>query len=131
MQRSPRIPVSWGECIDKITILEIKLRKAISEEAAANVAAELAMLTDALAQLAPAIPDLRDLQVKLRHINETLWTVEDDLRICEKQQAFGDRFVELARSVYRLNDERARIKRAINDLTHSQIVEEKFYASDR
>ena len=130
MSLLPRIPVSWGECIDKITILEIKSRKATSVEASANVAAELALLTDVLPQLSPVPPQLRDLRLNLRQINEELWTVEDELRMCEKRQAFDGRFIELARSVYRLNDERARIKRAINGLTCSQIVEEKIYASD-
>ena len=126
----PHVPVSWGECIDKITILEIKSRKSTSKEVSANVATELAVLTEALAHLPSATPDLGEMRLKLQHINEKLWAVEDDLRRCEQKQAFDNGFVDLARSVYSLNDERARIKRAINTLTGSLIVEEKIYAGN-
>jgi tetratricopeptide (TPR) repeat protein len=128
---APMVPVSWGECLDKITILEIKARKATGAEAAANVSAELEALKGTLAQLGPLTGSLEELVGRLRIVNESLWTVEDDLRECEGRERFDARFVELARSVYRLNDERARIKRAINSATNSSIVEEKIYSIGR
>ena len=124
---APYVPISWGECVDKITILEIKLRNAASTQAAANVARELGVLTAALARMGPATPELDRKRAVLRQVNEELWAIEDEIRDCEAKQQFGERFIELARSVYRQNDERARIKRAINELTNSSIVEEKLY----
>ena len=124
---SPQVPVSWGECIDKITILEIKARKVTSAEAADNITRELSELTAALARMAPAAPEFERRRAELRQVNETLWAIEDEIRECEAKKQFGERFVELARSVYIHNDERARIKRAINALTNSAIVEEKLY----
>jgi hypothetical protein len=125
---APRVAVSWGEVVDKLTILEIKSRKASDAIVSANVARELSELKEALARMGPQSPEFEQRRAELGRINETLWTIEDDIRLCEARQEFDGRFVELARSVYRCNDERARIKRAINLLTNSAIVEEKLYA---
>lgn len=124
----PEVPVSWGELLDKITILAIKLERIECATARTNVAAELALLVgiagDPMGSELLAAPIAR-----LRAINEALWTVEDDIRRCEANGEFGAPFVALARSVYRLNDRRAAVKREINDLLGSALVEEKSYVS--
>jgi hypothetical protein len=124
----PEVPVSWGELLDKITILAIKLERIGSAAARANVAAELALLAE-IAREPMRGGGLAAPVARLRAINEELWTIEDDIRRCEAAGEFGSRFVELARSVYRLNDRRAALKREINDLLGSALVEEKSYAS--
>lgn len=113
------VPVSIGELIDKITILEIKTEKIKNPEALVNIQKELDMLR--------AIPTKHVDSEPLRQVNLELWEVEDTLRECEKEKDFGTNFVTLARSVYLLNDKRARIKRAINIFMNSDIVEEKSY----
>ncbi|MFO1159366.1 MAG: DUF6165 family protein [Reyranellaceae bacterium] len=124
--RTPTIPVSWGELIDKITILEIKRERLKDEQARANVVHEMELLT-AVAGPTLSRPDLATLKRTLRALNEVLWDVEDELRRLEAAQRFDDRFVTLARSVYRENDRRAAIKRQINQLLDSEIIEEKGY----
>ncbi|MEW9838437.1 DUF6165 family protein [Mesorhizobium marinum] len=125
-----RVPVSWGECLDKATILEIKARHAKTGQTLKNVETELAALNRAISALQPLDHGLNELRERLKAVNETLWRVEDDLRGYERQGLFDAGFVELARSVYRLNDERAAIKRAINAATGSTIVEEKIYSAE-
>lgn len=128
MQSQPLVPVSIGELIDKITILELKQRHIEDAAKRANVDAEHAALQAVLAPLlvgapaavAPAID-------RLREINGKLWVIEDDIRDCERAQDFGARFVALARSVYVTNDERAAVKRELNGLLGSRLVEEKSY----
>jgi hypothetical protein len=124
----PTIPVSWGELIDKITILEIKETKLHSTQAVANVRQELKALTSAAAG-AIDDPDLAALRSQLRSINETLWNVEDQLRAKEATRCFDRAFIELARSVYVNNDRRADLKRRINVLMKSAILEEKQYTA--
>lgn len=123
MTEMPRVPVSWGELIDKITILEIKTERLTDPTALANVKRELALLLAAL----PAIDGLAPLRQELAAINRRLWDIEDAIRAKESKQSFDDEFVALARSVYRTNDERARIKRDINLLLQSPLIEEKHY----
>lgn len=111
------IPVSVGELFDKITILRIKMEKGIG-----GVANEL----DYLESKIPEIPYYVDVYVKMLHnINSILWNIEDEKRACEQSQTFDQRFIELARCVYIFNDERARIKKRINVLTGSDILEFK------
>ena len=124
----PLVPVAWGELIDKLTILEIKREEIRGPGALANVEREYALLTDALGAAADAHPEVVELREQLRGINRQLWDVEDDLRALEAARDFGPHFVELARSVYRLNDRRAALKRAISTAMGSAIVEEKSYA---
>jgi hypothetical protein len=121
---TPVVPVSWGELIDKITILEIKAARIADADKRANVARELAALT---AVRGPLSDSLADLTHELRQVNEALWTIEDDIRECEMRGDFGPRFIELARSVYKRNDRRAALKRRINELLGSELVEEKSY----
>ncbi len=121
------VAVSWGELIDKITILEIKRERMTDPDQLANVEKEYDLLT---ATRDTALPDDADLDndVKaLKLINETLWQIEDDIRDCERAQDFGETFIDLARSVYRINDRRAAIKRRINEALGSALIEEKSY----
>ncbi|MEC9434101.1 MAG: DUF6165 family protein [Pseudomonadota bacterium] len=122
-----RVEISPGELIDKITILEIKARRLTDPGQRFNVAAELDALIAARDAALPALAVLDDLTDRLREINEDLWAVEDDLRGCESAGDFGAGFVALARSVYRLNDGRAAVKRRINLLLGSRLMEEKSY----
>ena len=124
MTAMPHVPVSWGELIDKITILEIKAERLSEPAALDNVRRELALL---LAALPPASDGLEPLRHQLAAVNRQLWDIEDAIRAKEAQRSFGDEFVALARSVYRTNDERARIKRDINRLMQSPLIEEKHY----
>lgn len=123
------VPISVGEFMDKITILEIKAERIADEIKQANVARELS----ALLKLAEASIDLKaeglEIVVELRRINMLLWDVEDSIRECESKQDFGDRFVDLARAVYCYNDQRALLKKKLNRLTGSELIEEKSYTA--
>lgn len=123
----PSVPVSWGELLDKLTILTIKRDRITRPDALLHVEQEHALLSAAAAQVL-GTEGLAPLMQRLTRINATLWEVEDALREQEAEAQFGPSFVALARSVYRTNDERAAIKRRINDLLGSQLVEEKSYA---
>ena len=124
-------PVSAGELVDKITILEIKTERITDDQKRNNAAFELRSLKDALDETALITPktetQLEELTEQLLKVNKKLWDIEDDLRAKEAKQVFDKEFIELARSVYHNNDERCRIKRAINELTGSPIIEEKQY----
>lgn len=124
---TPRVPISWGEVIDKITILEIKVGHLKDVRSRANVAHELELLTAIAAPQLAQSSDLAAHKTALRAVNQALWDVEDALRRLEAAGRFDDEFVMLARSVYRQNDQRAAIKRRINELLASEIVEEKSY----
>jgi tetratricopeptide (TPR) repeat protein len=121
------VEISPGELLDKITILQIKSRRITNPAKLRNVAAELQALEPARQRALPDTPALAALASELQAVNEALWNVEDDLRICERDRDFGPRFVELARSVYRTNDRRAALKRRVNELLGARIVEEKSY----
>ena len=125
----PAVAVSWGEVIDKITILEIKEQRLSSPQAVSNVRKELAVLNRAVAELKSPPGALSTLKQSLKAINEKLWGVEDDIRAKEAAKTFDPQFIELARSVYFSNDERARLKREINALLKSGLVEEKQYTT--
>jgi hypothetical protein len=120
-------PVSAGELIDKITILRVKAERIGDPAKEANVRAELALLEATAAQELPASDALDRLTAELTAINAALWDIEDGKRDCERRQDFGPAFVQLARRVYIDNDRRAAVKRAINLLVGSEIVEEKSY----
>ena len=122
-----RIEVSPAELIDKISILEIKSERIGDPDKLKNIRRELGLYRDIRMSRIPGGPALDALILDLKTVNETLWEVEDEIRACEARRDFGDRFVELARSVYRTNDRRAAIKREINALCGSSIVEEKSY----
>ena len=116
------VPISIGELIDKITILEIKRANVQTLSQANNVTVELTHLTDVLHTL--AVPDqVVELTKQLKQVNLELWNIED----AKLQQQFNDKFIELARNVYIKNDLRASIKRQINTICNSTIIEEKIY----
>ncbi len=123
------VEVSPGELIDKITILEIKLERIEDEDKLKNVKLEWETLTRARDEAIEATPELEKLTADLKEFNERLWEIEDDIRNCELDKDFGDRFVELARGVYVNNDQRSRLKREINELLGSHLIEEKSYAA--
>jgi len=131
MMADPIVPVSWGELLDKVAILEIKRQRLRAPAALANTERELTALAPALAALVrePLGLGLAELRSALAAVNQRLWTIEDRIREKEAQGDFGEAFVALARSVYRENDERGRIKRAINTLLGSGLMEEKQYAA--
>lgn len=122
------IEIGAGELFDKISILRIKDARITDPVRRANVRRELEVLNERAATL-PRSDALTALEQRLRDVNESLWDVEDALRDCERRQDFGARFIELARAVYFTNDDRARIKRAVDELLGSRIVEEKSYAA--
>ncbi|AKC86203.1 DUF6165 family protein [Pseudoxanthomonas suwonensis] len=121
------VPVSVGELIDKITILEIKAERIGDEAKRRNVVVELEGLLPLWEGLAAGSAELADLKVQLRVVNERMWDVQDALRAKEAAQDFGGEFIELARAVAARNGERIGIKNAINRLAGSQFVEEKQY----
>lgn len=123
------VPIAPGELIDKITILEIKLERISAQTKLVNIKKELDVLTQAYKGSVPTSKKLRQLTIELKAVNERLWDIEDEIRCCERLKDFGDKFIKLARSVYVTNDKRMEIKRAINDLLGSQIIEEKSYAA--
>jgi hypothetical protein len=123
------IPVSAGELIDKITILRVKVER-IDAAKKPNVVLELRLLEAILDRELPPSPELAALTGRLAEVNARLWDIEDGKRACERRGAFGADFVALARSVYIENDRRAAIKREINEITGSEIVEEKSYPDD-
>lgn len=121
------VPVSFGELLDKISILQIKSERMSDEAKLANVHRELSALETTWMAHPAAGNDIARLRAELKAVNERLWEIEDEVRLKEKAQAFDGDFVELARSVYLQNDERARIKKAINLALGSSYVEEKSY----
>jgi hypothetical protein len=121
------VEISPGEVIDKITILQIKLERISDEQKLHNVRVELAVLSAALQRQVPSSPELDSLTTRLKQVNMRLWEIEDEIRLCERDKDFGERFVELARSVYKTNDRRAALKRQVNELLGSTLVEEKDY----
>ncbi|MFO7305659.1 MAG: DUF6165 family protein [Gammaproteobacteria bacterium] len=123
-----RVPISPGELIDKITILQIKSERISDPTKVANVRAELALLEQVWRDSPYAANDIAAEWAALRRINEKLWDVEDRLREKERTKTFDEEFIELARSVYFTNDERAAVKRTINTKLGSKIIEEKSYA---
>ena len=124
-------PVSFGELIDKITILEIKSRRITDEAKLANVRNELDLLNATWANHAASQTDIDDERARLFAVNELLWDIEDKIRLKERAHAFDQEFIELARAVYFRNDERAAFKREINLKLGSQLVEEKSYQNYR
>jgi len=120
-------PISIGELIDKITILEIKNDRIADADKRASVRNELALLRRTREDAALNSAELDALAGELRAVNAILWDIEDSIREMEAKQDFGPRFIEVARSVYRTNDQRARIKQQIDQLCGSEIVEQKSY----
>ncbi|AJC45670.1 MULTISPECIES: DUF6165 family protein [Xanthomonas] len=125
------VPVSFGELLDKIAILQIKSERIEDPGKLANVRAELSALEKTWMAHPAAGGDVARLRAELKAVNERLWVIEDEIRIKEKAQAFDEEFIKLARSVYYENDERARLKKEINLALGSSYVEEKSYQDYR
>jgi len=121
------VPVSPGEMLDKITILRIKAARISDATKVANVKHELGLLEKTWRDSGAAAVNLGNEEANLTRVNEQLWVIEDEIRDEERAKRFGDKFIELARAVYITNDERAAIKKRINTLMGSTIVEEKSY----
>ena len=119
--------ISAGELIDKITILEIKKIKITNKEKLNNIEKELSSLNETMKKSIPDQNLIKDLIIKLKEINLKLWDIEDAKRAAEKENNFNEKFIELARNVYKFNDERAKIKLAINNTLGSNIKEVKSY----
>ena len=128
MNRHPSIPISWGELIDKITILEIKSERLTSKPALENVRRELGRLAGLAEEAQSLEPKLAPLKEELKRVNETLWQIEDDIRAKEAERIFDSDFIALARAVYHNNDKRGQLKQQINALLKSDITEEKQYS---
>ena len=124
MTSSPMAPVSWGELLDKITILQIKAERLTDAGKRANVVTELTLLSEIAGT---ALKEVDALVASLKGINESLWDIEDRIRDKEAASAFDAEFIALARSVYVTNDRRAEVKRDINRALNSALVEEKSY----
>ncbi len=126
------VPISVGELVDKISILKIKQERIKEPTKLTNINLEHDLLRRILEEITNNLvtsqhPQLFGLSVKLKNINMIIWDIEDDIRDHERRKDFGPTFVELARGVYHNNDERATIKREINEFVGSTIVEEKSY----
>ena len=123
-----KVEVSNGELLDKLTILELKLTNITNVQKLSNIQKEHDELSPLADQLFDSYgEELKNLYIKLTEINSELWTIEDDIRECERNKDFGSDFVSLARAVYFTNDKRSDVKKAINLLTDSGFVEEKSY----
>ncbi|CBA15122.1 DUF6165 family protein [Xanthomonas albilineans] len=125
------VPVSFGELLDKIAILQIKSERIADPDKLVNVRAELSALEKTWMAHPAAGGDVARLRAELKAVNARLWVIEDEIRIKEKAQAFDEEFIKLARSVYYENDERARIKKEINVALGSSYIEEKSYQDYR
>ena len=129
--QTPLVPISWGELIDKITILEIKEVKISSNNALDNIRKELGFLSDIVSNSKGVYDAISPLKNELKEVNLNLWQVEDEIRDKEYSQEFDEKFISLARSVYRLNDDRANLKKQINEMLFSELKEEKSYKNFR
>ena len=122
------VPVSPGELIDKLTILQIKSERITDEAKLANVRRELEVLTEVADRTIPQTDEMQALRAELYEVNGDLWRIEDDIREHERRNAFDAGFIALARSVYVLNDSRADVKKRINLALGSDLIEEKSYS---
>ena len=119
--------ISAGELIDKITILEIKKAKITNKEKLVDIEKELSSLNQTMKKFIPDESSIKKYKNDLKEVNSKLWDIEDGKRLAEKNNDFGEKFIELARNVYKFNDERAKIKLAVNNSLRSNIKEVKSY----
>lgn len=122
------IEIAPGELLDKISILKIKQERIQDKEKLKHIQTELDLLNRTAERLIKLTSPLNDLCSQLRAANEELWQIEDDIRRYESKKDFGDKFIQLARNVYKTNDTRSMLKRRINELLGSRIIEEKSYS---
>lgn len=121
------VPVSWGELIDKVTILEIKQARIRTQAALAHIDKELGYLLEIVARNGELSGSISNFKQQLFEVNQRLWQVEDEIRDKDAKAEFDSEFIALARKVYRLNDERAKLKKSINQALNSDLVEQKSY----
>ena len=121
-----KIEVANGEIVDRVSILEIKLNKIKDQSKIINIQKEYDLLKEVMKNI---ISTSDELYQALYSINEKLWEIEDEIRLCEKNKDFGDKFIRLARAVYKTNDERSKVKRQINLKTGSELIDEKQYTN--
>lgn len=121
------VPISLGELLDKISILEIKKQKIVDKTKNENISKELKSLKSKFNKLNISSNEVEKLYDELKKVNLKLWNIEDEIRILEKNKIFNKKFIDLARSVYITNDKRFEIKNSINSLLESSYVEEKSY----
>ena len=126
---APNVQISWGELLDKITILEIKVQRLNSQVATEKIRRELTVLSSVANDILSEQPHLIALKQQLKSVNAVLWDIEDKIRAKEAAKSFDQKFIELARSVYINNDKRGALKRQINALLNSDFAEEKQYTS--
>ena len=124
-----RVEVSPGELIDRITTLQIKIERIQASAKRERMVYALGVMCQAPQATLPDRAGLQDLEAELKRLNEALWEIEDEIRACEAAQNFGPRFIALARSVYRTNDQRAAAKKAIDALFGSALTDEKVHPS--
>ena len=127
MMTAVKVEISPAELIDRITILEIKAARIGDETKRANIGVELSELTAARQAAVPLSDRLTALTGELKEVNQALWDIEDEIRALEAAMDFGPAFVELARAVYKTNDRRSALKRKINELLGSRLIDEKSY----
>jgi hypothetical protein len=127
MMKLINTPVSFGEVVDKITILEIKSERIDDPEKTVNIRRELELLEAVWLDAVRDMADVSDGRSRLKAVNEELWDIEDKIRLKEKASSFDDEFIQIARSVYFTNDRRADIKKEINLALGSELIEEKSY----
>ena len=121
-------PISIGELVDKITILEIKAQRVRDPHKRDAVSRELTLLNEIDCAMGERGLTIKVLKDELRQVNEALWDIEDRIRDCEREQSFGEEFIALARAVYKTNDRRAELKRRINEILGSPLMEVKSHA---
>src|SRR6516225_8125564 len=126
---APNVQISWGELLDKITILEIKVQRLNSQAATEKIRRELTVLSSVANDILSEQPHLIALKQQLKSVNAVLWDIEDKIRAKEAAKSFDQKFIELARSVYINNDKRGALKGQINTLLNSDFAEEKQYTS--
>lgn len=126
---APNVQISWGELLDKITILEIKVQRLNSQAATEKIRRELTVLSSVANDILSEQPHLIALKQQLKSVNAVLWDIEDKIRAKEAAKSFDQHFIELARSVYINNDKRGDLKRQINALLNSDFAEAKQYTS--
>ena len=125
--RMPLVPVAWGELMDKISILEIKTERISEPTRVENAHAELALLRRVRDAHLPSSAEVNAIYSQLKGINECIWDLEVRVRQYEREQNFGQHFIEAARAVYQTNDQRSRIKQQMDRLLDSELKEEKYY----
>ena len=125
------VHVAAGELLDKISILQIRSERITDEQKLTHVQRELAELWAVADRAITPSAELASLTAQLKQTNEHLWDIENEIRVCEARQEFGPRFVELARAVYTINDQRTEVKRRVNALLGSELVEQKEYSTSR